>query len=120
MEEIKFSVEGVPRSCPRPRFSRRYGGVQAYLPESYKIYCNSVIEGAKKASFAKCLEGNVAVNVIFRRARKNSDIDNMTKAILDCLTKAGVIRDDKYITCLTARKVPAENAGVDVTVKLDD
>ena len=39
--------------------------------------------------------------------RSRMDLDNGSKCILDSLTKAGVIRDDRYVTELHAYKVKA-------------
>lgn len=50
--------------------------------------------------------GEVAVIVEFQtNSKRKWDVDNRLKALIDCLPKGGIIRDDRQVAGITARRV---------------
>ncbi len=58
--------------------------------------------------------GPLSVDITCKRPRKNCDIDNRIKPVLDLLQAAGVIEDDKHVMEVTARWGDVEGAEVRV------
>jgi Holliday junction resolvase RusA-like endonuclease len=53
---------------------------------------------------------------IYLRNPKRSDIDNYLKPIIDCCVKAGLIKDDRYITYLEVIKKCGREEGFEVEI----
>lgn len=105
---LEIVVSGKPVPMGRPRLTFRGGFARAYLPASTKDYLY-LVETSVRASSArtgwKWYEGDTYSLVVhFFGARASADIDNLVKSIMDGLTMAGVIEDDKYVFHLTATK----------------
>jgi Holliday junction resolvase RusA-like endonuclease len=45
-----------------------------------------------------------------------SDLDNFLKPLIDCLVKKGIIKDDRYITKIEARKEQNDDEGFDLII----
>lgn len=59
------------------------------------------------------LEGRLAVEIIAHAPdRRQRDLDNLPKAILDSLTHAGVWTDDSQVDLLTIRRGPVNPQGL--------
>src|SRR4051812_33812040 len=125
---IRAYVSGTPRPRPRPRFV----GVRVVSTASRhaKLWRNTML-----AEFLRAREGAapivvpVAVHCIaFMPTPKRDrwgkphairpDKDNLEKCVLDCLVKAGVIKDDGLVADGSFRKQWSERAGMDVQVCL--
>ena len=63
------------------------------------------------------LDGPAIVSISLRRPRKNADIDNRIKPVLDALEYGGALVNDKQVTCITAAW--ADHDGCRVTVGAD-
>lgn len=53
--------------------------------------------------------GHVVMVIGVERARNTSDISNRIKALEDCIVKAGVIEDDRFVTATAITWLPAAN-----------
>lgn len=78
---ISFRVPGVPVPAPRPRVTKH----GAYFSERYENYKLAVGWGvvAPQDWYEK---PPFAVTIEFAGARRNSDLDNLAKGVLDALT----------------------------------
>ena len=64
----------------------------------------------------RLIDGPVRVEILAPFSRRR-DIDNC-KPVLDLLTKAGVIQDDRYVDDLRIVRVPPSKSGTMMTVSL--
>lgn len=55
------------------------------------------------------IPGRVVMVIGVERARNTSDISNRIKALEDCIVKAGVIEDDRFVTATAITWLPAAN-----------
>ena len=121
MKERRFVlyVKKRPRALPS---ARAKAGQKGYRPRSYQKWAADVKEELrriwKSANRGVTLTGPVSVEIALcrsgftvwiapsgesERAGLTGDADNYAKAILDCLTKAGVIGDDQQVESVQAR-----------------
>ena len=109
---LTFMVLGKPIPLPR---SRSAAGKRPYIPSGHPIQQWKALihwacygEMMRREWGAPAYTGNVAMNVVLWGARANADIDNLAKAILDCLTGVAYL-DDCMVSKLTIerRKVDA-------------
>lgn len=137
MTTLRFTVPGEVRGKGRPRVTARAGFARTYTDAKTASYENLVRLSAREAlASAAPLDGPVALTCIARltppvsasrKAReamlagrqfptRKPDLDNVLKALLDGLN-AVAFRDDVLVVRLSAEKVWAEAAGLDVTVE---
>ena len=124
-ESIAFTVPGRPVPKGRPRFNRRTGN--AYTPAKTREYEKLVATKAAEAAIGRelPLTGPVAVQLTFDYTKgamlarvkllpasplqswhtARPDIDNVTKAILDGISKAGLLSDDAQVCFLCVSKI---------------
>ena len=126
---LTFSVDGIPRPQPRPRFVK--GRVISAADQNAKRWIQSVESVAGQAKpFAGDLGSALSVVMEFRFPTKDKsrhgkphtfkpDADNLTKLVLDCMTRSGAIGDDSSVSSLSVRKTWSESGGVDVLVLED-
>lgn len=121
---IVIDVDGVPRAEPRPRFDSRpdrHGRTHAYRGQSAEPWKLQIFAEARRRFVGPPIEDYVSVEMVFfmpRPGRLNDDsqpevrlphgckpdVDNLAKAVLDALTRAGMWKDDSLVVDLRARK----------------
>lgn len=117
-----IAVEGIPAPQPRPRaYARPTGHAGVYDPKTADVWKTQVVIAARRKRPRQPLQGAVHVTAEFflprplrlsRRADPDGpmlcaakcDVDNLTKAILDCLTRDGWWRDDRQVASMLAVK----------------
>jgi Holliday junction resolvase RusA-like endonuclease len=109
----RLDIEGYP--TPRPRLSK-FG---AYNPAAYTKYQKELITLLQQSGIPPSDYSYVEIKFYFPYAdsepqkkrvdnapmRKKFDIDNLSKGIMDCLTKANIIIDDRLLSGLYAEKI---------------
>lgn len=108
MSTIKISVPFIPPSGNHYRGIRVIPVKGKMMPMFYHMAAAKdwwrLIEVAANGQVCDSALYNVAF-VIYFPPRSRMDIDNASKCCLDALTRAKVIRDDRYINELHAYKV---------------
>jgi Holliday junction resolvase RusA-like endonuclease len=116
-----WTVLGDPQGQGRPRFARMGDHVRAYTPKRSDSWCGRAVEVlACHWDGGPCTEGvEVTVCAVFSRPKRlerrkdpdgriphvgKPDADNVAKAALDAMTKAGVIKDDAQVQRLVVEK----------------
>ncbi len=112
MTELSFTVPGRCIPTPRPRVSR-YG---THYPKRYTDWLDSARVEAYKACGRPLWEGPVSVTVVFCGARKNADIDNLLKSVLDAI-QGVIIVDDKQADAVDAWRVSGGEPYTEITVR---
>ena len=124
MRTITFDVEGNPKGQPRPRAFSRGGHARVYDPGTAEGWKSCIALAARPHLPSTPIAGAVSVDLAFWFARpkghtgkkglkpsappdhtQKPDLDNLAKAVLDCLTEIGMWVDDAQIVGLTLRKV---------------
>lgn len=136
-ERISWTVLGEPIGQGRPRACVIGGHARLYTPKKSASWCAQAVE-----AFACHWDGapydgavRVTVDAVFSRPQRllrrkdpdgriahasKPDADNVAKAVLDAMTKAGVLRDDALVTELLVRKwYAAREEGPRVEVSLE-
>ena len=132
---IIFTVPGTPVGKGRPRFARRSAFVTTYTPEKTASYENLVKLKAEEAMVGRDLiSGAVAVTILLFITPPTSwsnkkmlqalnheilpttkpDIDNVTKQLMDAMTRQGFWKDDVQVVELHCRKIYAQQGYIDV------
>lgn len=139
-----LSVVGDPQGQPRPRAFARHGKARVYDPGTAE-YWKSQIAAAFPPVVITYTAGAVTVDLAFvfqrpqshyRQYRKTGlglvpsaprthvsrpDVDNLAKAVLDCLTTIGVWRDDTQVNSLVVSKRyadPTERSGCRIRIAI--
>lgn len=121
MTRIEFIVEGLPKGQPRPRaFYRKGLGVRCYDPGTAEGWKSSIAQAAKSFVPSQPIEGPIALYAYFTMPRPGGhygkkggqpylkdkaphyvtskpDLDNLEKALMDCLTLLGFWHDDAQV-----------------------
>jgi len=129
---------------PRPRAFVRGGRGAVYDPCTANNYKHAIVLEARRLEYADmCLDTPVCVyiDVFVKRPKSHfrangevkplapalhtqkPDADNIAKAVLDALTTAGVLRDDKCVYGLTIRKYWAGGDAThrtEITIRADE
>ena len=65
----------------------------------------------------KMIKGMVKVDFFFGHPNAmKTDVDNLLKPLLDIITKAGYIEDDRYVMELSAKKEKTDIAGIRIKI----
>ena len=116
-DHYSFSVPLVPPSVNHYKMPNRRGGW--FITKEAQAFVDAVGIFANQASIPRPIAGefyDVTLNVYQARAKfLRGDSDNMEKVAFDSLTKAGVIRDDRYITRHTHRRIRVDAASQERT-----
>ena len=111
------TIPGAPIGKGRPRATVRGGFVRTYTPAKTKKWESDAAMVLRSSWREEPLEGPISVGILalFPRPQRmvwktkpmprvpyvqKPDLDNVAKAVLDALEKAGVIRDDKAVWSL--------------------
>lgn len=121
---LSFFVDGTPRPQPRHRPTRAGGAVPAKHIGAWKAAVASAFKAAieeealcviqRRTSFATAGEPLV-LDLQFcvkGAATSRPDLDNLAKAVMDALQKAGAFVDDSQIVRLTCEKVQKGRSGM--------
>lgn len=121
----RVRVDGIPKGQPRPQaFARKMGGkvvARVFTPGTAEAWKGAVAVAMEPHRPSSPVEGAVCVEVMFflprpkGRSRKSDptgplwcptrpDLDNLAKAVLDCLTLQGWWRDDSQVVDLRVTK----------------
>lgn len=137
MEALTFTVPGVARGKGRPRIGKIGQHARMFTDSQTAAYENLVALAARqalrgRAPFAEPVKVTAIVRMVppqsaSKKARaamlagaqlpgKKPDLDNVLKAVLDGCNGVAFV-DDALITQIAARKLYADEAGVDVVIK---
>jgi Holliday junction resolvase RusA-like endonuclease len=125
---VKFFVEGAPVPLARARFALVEGKVRTYTPKesaAYEERIALVARGAVARARGWERDARFAVTLFVYDDRRNYDLDNLVKAVLDGLTKAKTVWvDDRRVDGITAHRLPQHtreesrlSGGVEVCVE---
>lgn len=143
MNPIEVFVEGEPRGQPRVRPFLRGGAPRVYLPQTAAPWQDCIALAVKPFLPPEPVEGAVDVRATFffqrpqshygtgknakklkesapKHCTRKPDVDNLEKALTDCLTHCGVWKDDAQVVDIRIRKRWAPDgapAGAVLTVK---
>jgi Holliday junction resolvase RusA-like endonuclease len=138
MASLAFTIPGEPRGKGRPRITTRGGAFPRLHTDTKTANYESLVAlaAAEARRGAPVLDEPLKLTVIVRlmppqsaskKARaamlagltlptRKPDLDNVVKCVLDGCN-AVAFRDDALVVQIAARKVYAEEAGVDVLIK---
>ena len=127
MNELRITVEGIPKGQPRVRACIRGRHAGVYDPGTADEWKACVRGAATDAAMNRGpILDAVALHVVFRMPRPKAhldkdgdvrrgfmfaphaqkpDIENLIKAVMDALTNVGVWRDDAQVNRLTVDRV---------------
>lgn len=138
---ISFEVIGNPKGQPRARAFYKPGlGVRMYDAGTAEGWKGLVAVAARPYIPSKPLEGplSVSINLCFPRPKSHyrtgkhsgelrpdapywhtvkPDRDNAEKAILDCLTRIGMWKDDCQVCCGPVKKVWGPIGGANIIIE---
>ena len=98
---IELTIQGEPIAIMRPRLGRGHTyNPQKKLKERLKWLIRTIW-------YTPPLEGDVGINLIFQVSKKNKDLDNMVKFILDAM-EGIVFKNDRQVASIYARKESGE------------
>ena len=127
---MKFIVYGKVQGKARPRFTRQG---RAYTPTNTVDYETQIRQAyiAAGGAIIGAMISNTApiqikITAYFKKAKTNKmdfptlkpDADNIAKAVCDAINGIAY-RDDKQITCLTVKKVWAEDGIERVEIEVE-
>lgn len=141
MSQIHFFVAGDPKAQPRIRAFAFNGHARVYDPGTSEGWKSLIAVAARGHFPEEPYLGEVTINMDFRFRRPKShyrtgrfsrelrdrapdhhvgkpDVDNLSKAVLDCLTELGVWRDDCQVVRMMVTKRYDSNPGVEIIVCL--
>ena len=127
MNELRITVDGIPKGQPRARACIRGRHAGVYDPGTADDWKACVRAAAREAMGARSvIVDAVALTVVFAMPRPKAhfnkagdvrekfalaqhvqkpDLDNLVKAVQDALTDVGVWRDDAQIVLINASRV---------------
>lgn len=123
---IWFFAEGIPKGQPRPRAFAVNGKARVYDAGTAEGWKGCVAAAARQYLPREPLGGPLSLSVSFQMPRPKShvgkrgllpsaprehlskpDVDNLLKAVMDCLTTLGAWRDDTQVVEVRASKAYA-------------
>lgn len=139
---LSFFVQGAPVAKGRPRFGKdQFGRPRTFSPQETVDWENEVgwkareqiglVSTGSGPSLKLPFEKRVMSELTFYMPKpksypksmvdmtKKPDLDNLSKAVLDALSKARIIKDDNIVTDEVNRKRYAEVEGVPTGVHIE-
>ena len=122
-------IQGDPKPQARPRASRRGNHIHMYSPKTeWRKHCTEQL-----SRFSITFDKAICLRLIFYMPRpknhyrtgkfsellkdsapsfhtKKPDVDNLSKAVLDAMTDAGILSDDSIVVSYTHLKRPTNQA----------
>jgi Holliday junction resolvase RusA-like endonuclease len=122
---LKFSIDHIKlKSATRVRGSAAKGKKHFYADTEYKYY-KDLLGGLISLKIDEDVKNLQNVYFIFRyrNIRESQDIDNIKKAILDCMVQQGIIiKDDrsKILKGAFVEAIESDITGLDVWIVSDE
>lgn len=128
MSDLSFFVPGVP--APQGSKSMSRSGHMYEANKRLKPWRETLVHHAARAYHGEPIDAPVRVTAVFYSPKPRTtrfkhypagkpDVDKLSRAVLDGLTIARVIRDDARVVELVARKEWADTRnGAQITVEL--
>ena len=115
-EELDIELIGLP---PSVNHMYRTGSRSRYKTLEVREYQQYAVHKLREAwSGRKTLTGRIEMRLVFQtNNRRRWDIDNRVKALQDCLSIAGVIRDDTQIDRLYVERKYGSKTGTKVVLE---
>jgi len=133
----EFTVDGIPKGQPRPRAFSRGGKARIFDSGTAEGWKGQIALAVRPLLPPTPLEGPIELKIVFRmpRAKRlmrkkdpagplphlaSPDVDNLLKAVMDCLTMVGLWRDDtQVIRCTAAKQYHAKDGrpGADIRIE---
>jgi Holliday junction resolvase RusA-like endonuclease len=98
---IELTIQGEPIAMMRPRLGREH----TYNPQ--KKLKERVRWELRTLWPSPPIKGNVGINLIFQVSKRNKDLDNMVKFMLDAM-EGIVFKNDRQVSEIYARKEAGE------------
>ena len=141
---ITFFAPGIPKPQPRPRaFARKMGKTfvaRVYDSNTAEGWKSAIAVAAKEVLPDKPLAGPIGLRIVFLLPRPKShyrangnlrdqfgtichpqkpDLDNLAKAVMDCLSTIGMWKDDAQVARLDLMKWwdSSDQCGATITVE---
>ena len=137
---ITFFAPGIPKPQPRPRAFARNGMARVYDPGTAEGWKSAIAVAAKEVLPDKPLAGPIGLRIVFLLPRPKShyrangnlldkcrafchaqkpDLDNLAKAVMDCLSTIGMWKDDAQVARLDIMKWwdSSDQCGATITVE---
>ena len=114
-EELDVEFIGLP---PSVNHMYRTGSGSRYKTLEVREYQQYVVNKLREAwKGRKTLTGRIEMKLLFQtNNRRRWDIDNRVKALQDCLSIAGVIRDDSQLDMLQVERVYGKEQSTKMTL----
>lgn len=129
-------IHGIPKAQPRPRAFVRNGRAAVYdagTAEGWKSCIASALKELAGRKISLPVKLTITYNMPRPKSHYNSkgqlklvaprlftskpDLDNLDKAVMDCLTQVGVWTDDSLVVCKQSTKKYACLTGVYITIE---
>ena len=122
---ITFFTPGIPKPQPRPRAFARNGMARVYDPGTAEGWKSAIAVAAKEVLPDKPLAGPIGLRIVFLLPRPKAhyrangslrdqcrhvchgqkpDLDNLAKAVMDCLSTLRMWNDDAQVARLDIMK----------------
>jgi Holliday junction resolvase RusA-like endonuclease len=114
---LEIELEGLPPTVNSMYRSKRNG--QRYKRENCRAYQKQVTARMRECwqGAAPCT-GRVELLIKYEvKDKRRWDIDNRLKALQDCLTSAGILKDDSQIDSLKIKRVPSDVSRTKITLR---
>jgi Holliday junction resolvase RusA-like endonuclease len=113
-------MEVIYGTVPSKSNSYRIAGRFMYKTKALKDYEASFVDQCKIYKDAN-LEGNIRINLKVYYPNRKSDLDGVTKAVLDLLQKVNAFDNDNKVTELFLYKgLDKENPRIEFTIEVVD
>lgn len=115
-EKLDIELLGLP---PTVNHMYRTGNRSRYKTLEVREYQQYAVNKMREAwQGRRILSGRIEMRIIFTTDNKRRwDIDNRVKALQDCLSMAGVIRDDSQVDALHVQRCYGKEKTTHMTVK---